>query len=137
MANKFESLLETIGKGFIKGLNWAVTYAIPVEKLIALIFPAAAPAAVATGTALSLIQTTVMEVEQKYAAAGIQSGTGAQKAAEVLTLTGPAVIALLAKEGITADSTYVQSLIDAVVGILNVWVLSAPATGAPTTGAAV
>lgn len=137
MANKFESLLETIGKGFMKGLNWAVTYAIPVEKLIALIFPAAAPAAVATGTALSLIQTTVMEVEQKYAASGIQSGTGAQKAAEVLTITGPAVIALLAKEGITADSTYVQSLIDAVVGILNVWVLSAPATGAPTTGAAV
>ena len=29
----FTSLLTTIGKDFTKGLNWAVTYAIPVEKL--------------------------------------------------------------------------------------------------------
>ncbi len=41
----FISILETIGKGFEKGLKWAVTYAVPVERLVALLFPAAAPVA--------------------------------------------------------------------------------------------
>ena len=132
MANKFVSLLEAIGKDFMKGLNWAVTYAIPIEKLVALIFPAASPAAVATGTALSLIQTAVLQVEQKYAASGIQSGTGSQKAAEVLTLTSDAVIQLLKQDGITADTTFVQSIITAVVGILNVQLV----TTLPTTAGA-
>ena len=39
----FTSVLETIGKGFEKGLKWAVEYAVPVEKLVALLFPEAAP----------------------------------------------------------------------------------------------
>jgi len=39
----FISVLETIGKGFEKGLKWAVTYAVPVERLAALLFPSAAP----------------------------------------------------------------------------------------------
>ena len=34
----FISILETIGKGFEKGLKWAVTYAVPVERLVALLF---------------------------------------------------------------------------------------------------
>ena len=41
----FVSVLETIGKGFAKGLKWAVEYAVPVEKLVGLLFPAAAPVA--------------------------------------------------------------------------------------------
>ena len=43
----FVSVLETIGKGFAKGLKWAVEYAVPVERLVGLLFPAAAPVAVA------------------------------------------------------------------------------------------
>jgi hypothetical protein len=67
-----------------------------------------------------LIKTAVLLVEQKYAASGVQSGTGAQKLAEVMLLTEQSVTALLAKAGITADSSYIASVVSAVVAILNV-----------------
>jgi hypothetical protein len=116
----FVSVMETIGKGFAKGLKWAVEYAVPVEKLVGLLFPVVAPIANEVADATSLIQTAVLLVEQKYAASGAQSGTGAQKLSEVLLLTEQAVTALLAKAGITADSTYIANVVSAVVAILNV-----------------
>jgi hypothetical protein len=116
----FVSVMETIGKGFAKGLKWAVEYAVPVEKLVGLLFPAVAPIANEVADATSLIQTAVLLVEQKYAASGAQSGTGAQKLAEVLLLTEQSVTALLAKAGITVDSTYIANVVSAVVAILNV-----------------
>ncbi len=125
----FGGFLKAIGKDFLKGLGWAVQYAVPVVKLVGLLFPAAAPAAQGVADALTLIQTAAIQVEQKYAAANLQNGTGPQKAAEVLLLTEQAVIALLKQEGITADTAYVQQLIDAVVAILNVHTVPAlPAT---------
>ena len=116
----FISVLTAIGKAFEKGLVWAVQYAVPVEKLVALIFPAAAPAAVGIADATGLIQTAVLAVEQKYAASGVQTGSGPAKLAEVLTLTESAVTTLLKQEGITADTSYVTNLVNAVVAILNV-----------------
>lgn len=116
----FTSVLVAIGKGFAKGLRWAVQYAVPVEKLVGLLFPFAAPAATEFTDATTLIQHAVLMVEQKYAAAGVQSGTGAEKLAEVLLLSGEAVMALLAKAGVIADTGYVSSLVSAVVAILNV-----------------
>jgi hypothetical protein len=116
----FVSVMETIGKGFAKGLKWAVEYAVPVEKLVGLLFPAAAPIANGVADATSLIQTAVLLVEQKYAASGVQSGTGAQKLSEVMLLTEQSVAALLTKAGITADSTYISNVVSAVVAILNV-----------------
>ena len=61
------------------------------EKLVGLLFPNIAPATTAVADAISLIQTAVLLVEQKFAAAGVQSGTGVQKLAEVLLLAAPAV----------------------------------------------
>ena len=116
----FTSILTAIGKDFAKGLAWAVKYAVPVEKLVALLFPAATPAATTLACATTLIQNAVLEVEQKYAASGMQSGTGTQKLAEVLTLAGSAVTTLLTQANVDASSDYVQSLICAVVAILNV-----------------
>jgi hypothetical protein len=116
----FISILESIGKGFAKGLQWAITYAIPVEKLVALLFPAAAPVATGLADATSLIQSAVLIVEQKFAAAGTQSGTGAQKLAEVMQLIEPIVAKLLTSAGIAASTAYIQSLVSAVVAILNV-----------------
>lgn len=121
----FTSVLETVGKGFAKGLKWAVEYAVPLEKLAGLLFPVAAPIANEVADATSLIQTAVLLVEQKYTASGVQNGTGAQKLSEVLLLTEQSVTALLAKAGITADSTYISNVVSAVVAILNVQ----PATG--------
>ena len=116
----FISVMEKIGKEFAKGLTWAVSYAVPVEKLVALLFPSSAPAVTAVVSATTLIQNAVLLVEQKYAAAGVAKGTGTQKLAEVVQLAGDAVTSLLTSAGIKADTTYIQSLISAVVGILNV-----------------
>ena len=116
----FKNLLETIGKDFAKGLAFAVAYAIPVEKLVATLFPAAAPAATTLADATQLIQTAVLAIEQKYAAANAQSGTGAQKLADVVQLAGPTVTTLLKQAGINASTGYIQSLVSAVVAILNV-----------------
>ena len=124
----FISVLEAAGKGFEKGLKWALTYAIPVERLVALLFPAAAPAVNELANATSLIQTAVLLVEQKYAASGVQSGTGAEKLAEVLTLTEQAVTSLLTKAGIQVNAAYTANLVSAVVAILNVQ--QAPAASA-------
>ena len=116
----FIGILEAIGRGFERGLKWAVTYAIPVERLVAMLFPPAAPIATGIADATSLLQTAVLMVEQKYAAAGAQSGTGPQKLADVMTLVGPVVSRLLTQAGVTASTAYVQSLVSAVVAILNV-----------------
>ncbi|HEY0264182.1 MAG TPA: hypothetical protein VGC07_06645 [Granulicella sp.] len=127
----FIGVLEAIGKGFLKGLTWAVQYAIPVERLVALLFPASAPAMTELADATTLIQNSVLLVEQKYAAAGIQNGTGAQKLAEVMQLAAPTVVSLLEKAGIASPSdAYVQSLVSAVVAILNVQNMPADAATA-------
>ena len=128
----FVSVMETIGKGFAKGLKWAVEYAVPVEKLVGLLFPAAAPISNEVADATSLIQTAVLLVEQKYAASGVQDGTGAQKLSEVMLLTEQSVAALLTKAGITADSNYIASVVSAVVAILNVQNSQNPVSTAPS-----
>jgi hypothetical protein len=129
----FTGVLEAIGKGFEKGLQWAVEYAVPVEKLAALLFPAIAPATSVVADATSLVQTAVLLVEQKYAAAGVQNGTGTQKLAEVTLLTGPVVSQLLTQAGIPVSASYVQSLVSAVVAILNVQAMPATAVVAGAT----
>lgn len=116
----FLSVLKAIGKDFEKGLVFAVKYALPVETLVALLFPAATPVVTAAFSAVDLIQKAVLQVEQKYAASGASTGTGAQKLAEVLLLTEQAVTALLTQAGITADTAYITSLVNAVVALLNV-----------------
>jgi hypothetical protein len=126
----FVGVLESIGKGFAKGLQWAVTYAVPVEKLVGTLFPAAAPVVVGIADAASLVQNAVLLVEQKYAAAGVQSGTGPQKLAEVMLLAGPVVTQLLSQAGVAASTSYVQSLVTAVVAILNVQTMPASAATA-------
>jgi len=129
----FTGVLEAIGKGFEKGLEWAVEFAVPVEKLAGLLFPAIAPATTAVADATSLVQTAVLLVEQKYAAAGVQNGTGAQKLAEVTLLTGPVVTQLLTQAGVAVSASYIQSLVSAVVAILNVQAIPATATEAVAT----
>jgi hypothetical protein len=123
----FIGVLEAVGKGFEKGLKWALTYAVPVEKLLVLLFPAAVPVAAEVIDATTLIQNAVLLVEQKYAASGVQNGTGAQKLAEVMLLTEQAVTALLTKAGIDANSDLIARIISAVVAILNVQQVQIPA----------
>ena len=130
--NVFVSIMSWIGKEEKVVYADIIKYAPPVAKLAELLFPAQAAEIAAGETtavdATELIQNAVLMVEQKYAASGVATGTGTQKAAEVLSLAGAAVTALLAKAGIVATSDYIQSLITAVVSFLNIY--SAPATPA-------
>jgi hypothetical protein len=131
----FIGVLEAVGKGFEKGLKWALTYAVPVEKLVGLLFPEALPVVTAAVDATSLIQNAVLLVEQKYAASGVQSGTGAQKLAEVVLLTQGAVSSLLEKAGVTVSASYLENLVTAVVSILNVQQMPSSAATTGTTAA--
>ncbi|MDP9040232.1 MAG: hypothetical protein M3O02_13335 [Acidobacteriota bacterium] len=126
----FIGVLESIGRGFAKGLHWAVTYAVPAEKLAGILFPSIAPETTVLADATNLLQAAVLQVEQKFTAAGVQNGTGAQKLAEVTLLAGPAVTQLLKQAGVTADSAYIQSLVSAVVAVLNVQAMPAAAATA-------
>ena len=126
----FISVMETIGKDFEKGLKWAAAYALPAEKLVALLFPSAAPVINELADATTLIQNAVLVVEQKFAAEGRQSGTGAQKLGEVLALVEQTVTALLTKAGIHADTSYIEKIVSAIVALLNVQQAPTAATGA-------
>jgi hypothetical protein len=77
---------------------------------------------------VDLIQKAVATVEQKFAAAGSVTGTGAQKLAEVLSIVSPTVTQLLAAEGLNYDQTQVTNIVNAVVAVLNAQQTTAPAT---------
>lgn len=137
----FLSIMKKIGSLFMEGLTEAIKYLPGVEVLTSFIFPpAVAGEQVALSTA-ELLQNAIVTVEQKYAASGVQTGTGTQKAAEVLTLTKAAVTTMLADPtvakglaaaGITVDANYIQGLISAIVTFLNIQgVTNAPPTTTP------
>lgn len=134
MSNIFVTIFDWIEKEEKVIYADIIKYAPAVAKIAELLFPGEATA-IAAGTSAALdvttlIQNAVLMVEQKYAASGVASGTGTQKAAEVLTLAGSAVTSLLSQLGITATSDYINSLITAVVSILNVQPSTAPTTTA-------
>lgn len=138
MANIFTTIFSWIAKEEKVLYADILKYVPPVAKLAEMLFPSEATA-IAAGTSAALdvttlIQNAVLMVEQKYAASGVESGTGTAKSAEVIALAGSAVTSLLKNLGITATADYIQSLIDAVVGILNVQQVTVPA--APTVPAA-
>lgn len=128
--NKFVGTLEAIGKGFLKGLNWALEYAPAAEKLVGVIFPQTQAVMPEVIDATLLVRNSVMLVEQKYAASGKQSGSGKEKMADVVALVGPTVVTLLKKAGVQADDVYVQNIVSAVVAVLNVQQAPAAATAA-------
>ena len=120
MANKFVHFLESVGRDFAKGLGFAVKDAPELSLLAGLLYPPAIAIAPAVTTALNLVQNTILAVEQKYAAAGVQNSTGAQKSADVLAIVAPAVVSLLTSAGVpNVDTDHVAAITNAVVGILN------------------
>lgn len=125
--NKFVGFLETVGKDFEKGLVFAVKEAPVVDGIANDIWPASAAVTVPATLALNLLQNSILSIEQKYAAAKVQNGTGTQKAADVIALAGPTVISLLTQAGVPAvDDAYVQELITLLVDVMN---LKAPTAG--------
>lgn len=120
---KLVSVFEAVKKDSSKGLAFVAKYLPEAAALAELLFPAEAPA-IAAGTSIALnvtglIQTAIVEVEAK--AALIPAGlTGVQKSADVLQIVSQTVIADLATLKITANTAYVQSLVNAICAILNI-----------------
>lgn len=123
-AKKLLSVLELVAKDADKGLVVVVKYLPEASVIAQLLFPAEA-AAIQAGTSVTIsvanvIQTSVAEVEAK--AKLIPAGlTGAQKSADVLQIVSQVVISQLSTLGIkNSDTAYVQSLVNAVVALLNI-----------------
>jgi len=118
--NKFLSVMEVIGKDCLKALGEVEKYLPTAAALAAILFPGQTGTIAAVVTGTDLIQKAVVSVEQKMAAAGKTQGSGAQKLADVLSLTVPTVTQLFAQAGLKVDQTYLTKVVNAVVAVLNV-----------------
>lgn len=116
----FKTVIDKVGEDFKIAFTEVQKYLPTASALATVIYPQGKQITSGITTAFDLIQNTVVTIEQKYAAAGTASKTGAAKAADVLAIVGPAVTDLLNKENVPADPVYVNNLISAVVAILNV-----------------
>jgi hypothetical protein len=108
MASKFVTILEKIGSEFEKGLIVVQPYAVALEPFVAAANPA-------IGGMYALTVNTVGLVEQKFAAMGKQSGTGAQKSAEALQVLEPYILQAFG----TKDASVAKTYLDAIVALLN------------------
>jgi hypothetical protein len=104
----FKSVLQKIGEDFEKALPW-------LEKGIQ-VLTAFDPA---LGELFNTTANIVATVEQKYAALGKQSGTGAQKLADALQIGEPVIAQGLKLTGKASDTAAVTNYINAVVAVMN------------------
>jgi hypothetical protein len=135
MTSKFVTIMEAIGRDIKAAWADVVKYLPMASTIASLIFPAQAATISGVVNSIDLIQQAVATVEQKFAAAGIASGTGAQKLAQVISLVSPTVTELLTQEGLNYNETQITGIVNAVVAILNVQTTTAapaPAAAAPT-----
>lgn len=121
---KLLSILEVAARDADKGIVAIAKFIPQATKLADLLFPAYAPE-INAGSSIAInvvdvIQNAIVEVEAK--AKLIPAGlTGAQKSAEVLQIVSGVVIADLKSLGVTnPDTSFVQSIINAVVAFFNV-----------------
>lgn len=114
---EFQSFLK--GAGHLAGvvLSEIVHFAIPLASLVSLADPELAPASEAFAASLKLVQTTVIAVQQRWAAEG--SAANAQKLADVLEIVEQPIVTMFAQAGTSVDTTYVTNLVNGVVALLN------------------
>ena len=120
MTSKFLTIMEAIGKDAKLVFTEVEKYLPEATTLAKLLFPAQTGAVTGVVNAVGLIQQAVAVIEQKYAALGTATGTGAQKLAEALSIVTPTVTQLLSAEELPVNQAYIQKITNAVVAILNV-----------------
>ena len=109
----FISWLETEGKKIEKDFAIAEPYVQGVgEAAVSAFLPGAAPA-------INSTINTIIATEQKYAALGKQTGTGAQKLQDVLGISGPVIANFLKQAGKPNDATSVTNVVNSLVTIMN------------------
>ena len=129
--NGFISFLDAVGTDFKKVFSFLAPIAVAATPIVGLVGLATGNPALGTAYAAidTTIQNVVIQTEQKFAAMGQQSGTGAQKLAEAVSIVTPAMTQILGNVGVQTNSTLVTAWVNAVVALLNAY----PAV--PTTNA--
>jgi hypothetical protein len=110
----FTSILSAVGRGLKVFFTGAVKVAVAAEPIVDFVFPGIA----------ALYNATVNEVAKAEAAAiaaGLQTGTGAQKLAMVISAIEPAFAEYAAATGIPSaqQAQTIENWVNAVVASLN------------------
>ena len=122
---KFLKFLTVIGKDIEHGLEKAIQWAQRAMPIVDAVFPNEALVYNAT-------VGTVALVEQKFAAIGKQSGSGADKLKAVMAVVGPLIGQYLG----TKVESEIENYVNAVVAAMNIPVPSSqPAAPAPQVAA--
>lgn len=143
------SFLSTVGKDFkavfswlgsTQGQNTITAVEAGTNTIVALVNPAAAVALTGIEALINAGLKQVVSIESVAAAAGSQTGTGAQKSAAVIAAVTPNVASFLQSIGVTSPtSTQVQTIAttlgNSLVTVLNSIPTPAPTTSAPITPA--
>ncbi|MGH9616435.1 MAG: hypothetical protein ACRD28_06795 [Acidobacteriaceae bacterium] len=106
--NGFESFLSAAAKDIQKALNVGINIAVAEQPLINQLLPP--QFAAAENAATALIKNVMLTTEAKYQALG-STVSYAQKVAEVVTITGAALIQILAGIGVTAGQSELTALV--------------------------
>jgi hypothetical protein len=124
----FKSFLQKIGEDFKKVFESPIFT--EVESIAGAALTIAVPP---VGTLFTATAQAIQLAEQKQAALGTQSGTGAQKLVDVLQIYEPVIAQALKDAGKPNDTAAVTNYINAVVAVLNTSPAAAPAPApAPT-----
>jgi hypothetical protein len=106
--NGFESFLSAAAKDIEKVLNIGINIATAEQPLINQLLPP--QFATAENAAMALIKNVMLTTEAKYQALGA-TVSYPQKVAEVVAITGVALIQILAGIGVTAGQTELTALV--------------------------
>lgn len=114
--NKFETFLSTAAKDIEKVLNAGINIAVAEQPLINQLLPP--QFATAENAAIALIKNVMLTTEAKYAALGTNVSY-TQKVAEVVAITGAALVQILAGIGVTASQAQLTSLVTGATAFGN------------------
>ena len=106
--NGFESFLSTAAKDIEKVLNFGINIATAEQPLINQLLPP--QFATAESAATALIKNVMLTTEAKYQALGA-TVSYPQKVAEVVAITGAALMQILAGIGVTAGQAELTALV--------------------------
>jgi hypothetical protein len=126
--NTFESFLSVAAKDIQKVLNIGINIATAEQPLINQLLPP--QFATAENAATALIKNVMLTTEAKYQALGA-SVAYPQKVAEVVAITGAALIQILAGIGVTAGQTELTALVTGATSFSSL-----PTAGLTTLSAA-
>lgn len=115
---EFQGFLKTAGHLVGVLLADVVKYALPIAGVVVSVTaPQLSPAEEAFAASVKMVMSTVLTIQQKWAAQGPAANT--QKLADVLEIVELPIVTMFAQAGLGVDATYVTNLVNGVVALLN------------------